>query len=131
MKKLIIFIICMLTTPASAKWVKMAESNRGTVYFVDDSSIFDQGNTYYVKVLVNYSYKQETGELSSVSDTILNCTNKMMRDTRIRYYTKRSKKGRKIGDDDLVSLNFDFWRSSPSGSVENLFVSRLCSSLQR
>lgn len=58
MKKLIIFIICMLTTPASAEWVKMAESNRGTVYFVDDSSIFDQGNTYYVKVLVNYSYKQ-------------------------------------------------------------------------
>jgi hypothetical protein len=121
----------MLTTPASAEWVKMAESNRGTVYFVDDSTIFDQGNTYYVKVLVNYSYKQETGELSSVSDTILNCTNKMMKDTRIRYYSKRSKKGRKIGDDDLVSLNFAFWRSSASGSLENLFVSRLCSSLQK
>ena len=37
MKKAIVFLICILTTPVNAEWIKMAESNRGTVYFVDDA----------------------------------------------------------------------------------------------
>ena len=129
MKKTIIFLMCILTTPVNAEWIKIAESNRGTVYFVDDASIIDQGNIYYAKVLVNYSYKQDTGELSSISDTILNCKKQMMKDTRGRYYSKQSGKGRKLGDDDLVALDLDIWRSSASGSIENLFVTRLCAAL--
>lgn len=118
-----------MASTANADWIKISESNRGTAYFVDDTSIMAQGTNYYMKMLVNYSHKQATGELSSISDTMLNCRNQMQKDTRARYYSKRFGKGKKIGDDDLVAYDLAIWRGNAPGSVEQLFVKRLCKAL--
>ena len=123
-------LLSFFCSPVYAEWVKVAVSNRGTEYFVDNSSIFDQGRNYYIKTLVNYSYRQDTGELSSISDTILSCSRLMMKDTTLKTFTKRNGSGRKISDDDLVKYDMDFWRTSVKGSVEYLYVSRLCNTLQ-
>ena len=120
-----------MASASNAEWVKVSESKLGTSYYVDNKSIMAQDTNFYIKMLVNYAQKQSTGELSSISDTMINCRNQMLKETHARYYSKRFGKGKKIGDDDLVRYDMAFWRSNVPGSVEFLFVSRLCGALEK
>ena len=131
MRVILSLIFLCFSSAAYAEWVKVAVSNRGTEYFVDNSSILDQGTNYYVKTLVNYSSRQDTGELSSISDTILNCSRLMMKDTTLKTFKKKNGSGRKLSDDDLVQYNLDIWRTTVKGSVEYQYVTRLCNALQK
>lgn len=116
---------------ASDKWVLAAKSLNGSEIFVYLDDVMEVGDLLYAKTLMNYSFRQDTGELSSVSEDIISCSREMIKTTRMATYSEKLAKGRKLSSDDLVKLELDMWQSPVSGSVYRDYVVRLCSHFGR
>lgn len=122
-------LLLFLSSPASAESVLLSRSASGGEFFVERETIMDLGDQVYVKMLVNFPTVQDTGELSSISDTIVLCPSLTLKDTRLRAYADKSGKGAQLSDHDLVRYELDFWRVPPRGSTEHLFLRSLCRAL--
>lgn len=116
---------------ADDKWVLAARSFNGTEIFVYLDEVMDVGDLLYAKTLMNHSFREDTGELSSVSEDVISCSRKMIKTTRMATYSEKFAKGRRLSNDDLVKLQLDMWQSPVSGSVLFEYVVRLCSHFGR
>lgn len=121
--------LIFLSSPVAAEWVVLSRSSSGGEFAVERETIMNLGKQLQVRVLVNYPVEQRTGELSSISDSIVSCSRLMVKDTRIRTYSAEYGRGRKLSDDDLVTYELDFWRAPQKGSAEHLFLQSLCEAL--
>ena len=134
-----IILVCSLLSsvlmPAASaaddKWVLAAKSLNGSEIFVYLAEVIDTGDLLYAKTLMNYSFRQDTGELSSVSEDIISCSRGMIKTTRMSTYSEKLARGRKLSNDDLVKLELDMWHSPVAGSVYRDYVVRLCSHFGR
>lgn len=116
---------------ADTRWVPIVESASGSTRFADLSSLWSDHRFVYVSTLDDYSVRQDTGELSAVSDDIVSCSNRMIKTTRLRTYNRRQAVGRLLSDDDLVEYQLDTWRAPAPNSLEYVFLVRVCSLLGR
>lgn len=121
------FALFPVSASADNEWVLVAQSVEGSEYFVYMSEVMDAGDLLYVKTLANYSERQDTGEMSSVSDEIISCPQNMTKTTRMSTYSEKGAAGTKLGEHDLVAYEMDFWQSAQPGSITYIYIERLCS----
>ena len=123
--------LLFISSSAEADWMLLSKSTSGAEFYVEKETIMDLGDQVYIKNLVNYPNRQDTGELSSISDTVVVCSRLMMKDTRLKTYDGKSGSGTLLSDHDLVRYELDFWRTPPRGSAEQLFLIDLCGLLRK
>ena len=126
MRFIISLVIFLMATPSFSDWVPIVTSTSGAEFFVDDKTIFNTSKSLHVQMLTNYSLKQDTGEISSVSDTIIKCNKFLIKDTRLKTFSKPFARGRQLSDHDLVAYGIDIWTTAEKGSTYFLFLTRLC-----
>ena len=116
---------------ADSGWVPVAKSVKGSEYYVYLSEAIDAGDLLYVRTLSNYSARQDTGELSSISNEVISCSRKMVKATRMSTYSEKDGRGQKLTDHDLVAYELDIWQSAQPGSITYTYVERLCNHFEQ
>lgn len=116
---------------AESYWLEVVVSPTSGGRYVQPESIFEVGPLLHVLTLDNYEVRQDTGELSAISNDIMSCERNMIKSTRLRAYARRNGEGRMIADHDLLEYELDVWREAQRGSFDYIYIRAICSAIGR
>ena len=124
MKSLILTCVMLLTGSAWAEWVKVAESDGGTIFYIDDETIRKFGNMRLVWEIQNLPARNKAGALSNRSRSEYDCTNE-----RYRMLSFSLHSGLMASGQNLMSIPVNLsepWRDVPPDTSAETILKYVC-----
>lgn len=76
------------STNSNDKWVKVFKGKQGIEFYINPASLKVQKNIRVIKILINRSIPSEYGDLSSIVERAVNCSELMYRDLEKNFFKK-------------------------------------------
>ena len=85
---LLLGVFFFFSTNSNDKWVKVFKGKQGIEFYINPVSLKVQKNIRVIKILINRSIPSEYGDLSSIVDRAVNCSELMYRDLEKNFFKK-------------------------------------------
>ena len=119
---LILIFSIILSSTSWGKWIEVAKTKEGYLWYVDNERISKRGAYVYAWDMINYGELDKYGSMSSMTYKKIDCEDFRFKNLRFISFTQQMGKG---------STNADFqppeeWIYTTPNSINELIVKEVC-----